>query len=178
MLINNFLSLHRAHLWRSNRLGGKEQKRADERRLFRYICLISNQSLSPFYCCVPVHLCNDLNFASVGSRRASRCGVWVRLPVFISQRHLLHVHGADVGLGHRQQQHRHTDGAAGRESVKPTAFSCRPYPNISPPSLFSSSRLSLIPSFLNDFSPLLPSTNRFIFLFCFHVRSSGPVRTS
>lgn len=46
-----------------------------------------------------------------------RCGIRFGLSVLIGQRHFIHVHGADVGLGHRQQQHRHTDGTAGRESV-------------------------------------------------------------
>lgn len=48
---------------------------------------------------------------------AIRCGLRFGLSVVVGQRHFIHVHGADAGLGHRQQQHRHTDGAAGRESV-------------------------------------------------------------
>lgn len=46
-----------------------------------------------------------------------RCCVWFGLSVLVGQRHFVHVHGADAGLGHGQQQHRHTDGTAGRESV-------------------------------------------------------------
>lgn len=46
-----------------------------------------------------------------------RCCVRFGLSVLVGQRHFVHVHGADAGLGHRQQQHRHTDGTAGRESV-------------------------------------------------------------
>lgn len=58
-----------------------------------------------------------------------RCGVRFSLAVLVSKRHLVHVHGAHLGLGHRQQQHRHTDGAAGRESVNtvwPRPSACLP----------------------------------------------------
>lgn len=54
-------------------------------------------------------MCTHVYLSSV------RCGVG--LPVLIGQRHLFYVHRANVGLGHRQQQHRHTDRTAGREPV-------------------------------------------------------------
>lgn len=66
-------------------------------------------------------------------RVCGRRGVGVCLPVLIGQRHFIHVHGANPGLGHGQQQHRHTDGTAGRESVN--AVHGRRYSNINHPPL-------------------------------------------
>lgn len=100
-----------------------------------------------------------------------RCGIRFGLSVLISQRHFIHVHGADVGLGHRQQQHRHTDGTAGRESVNTvhghmsppvwlaqfsfTKFKYQPSPSL----------LSLIPLFSDCFVILflIPCVHLFLF---------------
>lgn len=55
-----------------------------------------------------------------------RSRVRFSLPVLLSQRHLVHVHRAHLGFRHRQQQHRHTDGTAGRESVNRNVFASTP----------------------------------------------------
>lgn len=91
-----------------------------------------------------------------------RCGIRFGLSVLIGQRHFIHVHGADAGLGHRQQQHRHTDGTAGRESVNTV------HGHMSPPvwlALFSFKKIQ-IPTI--TFSPVPhPPVFWLFFLFCF-----------
>ena len=117
-----------------------------------------------------------------------RCGVRLSLSVLLSQWHLIYVHGAHIGLRHRQQQHRHTDGTTGWESVNtvhghmclpaPSPFSHLQYPNINQPSpsfflftphifIFFFCSLFVLPSFLST------SMNRSIFLFSFHMWSCG-----
>ena len=93
---------------------------------------------------------------SSGSLRVSciRCGVRFSLSVLISQRHLVHVHRANVGLGHRQQQHWHTDGATGWESVNTS------HGHVSACSPFTISTHQLSPFFLL-FTPSYPH-----FVFC------------
>lgn len=99
-----------------------------------------------------------------------RCGVSFSFAVLFSQWHLVHVHGANFGLGHRQQQHRHTDWTTGWESVITVLHICLPT-SVSPsylqcPNIRKQSPFSLLPHPSNI--KWLPFLSLLLFYFLFH----------